>query len=213
MFTGIIEELGAVESVETRAAGARLRVRCCTVMSDLTPGASIAVNGVCLTAVDPRPDSFSADLAPETLRRSNLGDLRAGSRVNLERPLSPTGRLSGHIVQGHVDGTGEFLSLEDLGQDNWWLRVRVPAVLDAFLVYKGSIAIDGISLTIAALEGDTLSVTIIPHTYRHTTLGGYGAGARLNLECDVLAKHVEKLLRKLDLKGALTVEKLRENGY
>jgi len=163
--------------------------------------------------VDPRTDSFSADLAPETLRLSNLGDLRAGSRVNLERPLSPTGRLSGHIVQGHVDGTGEFLSLEDLGEDNWWLRVRVPAELDAFLVYKGSIAIDGISLTIAALEGDTLSVTIIPHTWRHTTLSGYRAGARLNLECDVLAKHVEKLLRKLDLKERLTVEKLRENGY
>jgi riboflavin synthase len=213
MFTGIIEELGAVESVETRAAGARLKVRCSTVMSDMTPGASIAVNGVCLTAVDPRPDSFSADLAPETLRRSNLGDLRTGSRVNLERPLLPTGRLSGHIVQGHVDGTGELLSLEDLGEDNWWLRVRVPATLDAFLVYKGSIAIDGISLTIAALEGDTLSVTIIPHTYRNTTLGGYRAGSRLNLECDVLAKHVEKLLRKLDLKERLTVEKLRENGY
>jgi riboflavin synthase len=213
MFTGIIEELGAVESVEMWAAGARLKVRCSTVMSDTAPGASIAVNGVCLTAVDLGPDSFSADLAPETLRLSNLGDLRAGSRVNLERPLSLTGRLSGHIVQGHVDGTGEFLSLEDLGQDNWWLRVRVPAALDAFLVYKGSIAIDGISLTIAALEGDTLSVTIIPHTYRHTTLGGYGAGARLNLECDVLAKHVEKLLRKLDLKERLTVEKLRENGY
>jgi riboflavin synthase len=220
MFTGIIEELGAVESVQTRAAGARLRVRCSTVMSDMTEGASIAVNGVCLTAVEfgrlsrsPRPDSFSADLAPETLRRSNLGGLRAGSRVNLERPLSPTGRLSGHIVQGHVDGTGEFLSMEDLGEDNWWLRVRVPAALDAFLVYKGSIAIDGISLTIAALEGDVLSVTIIPHTWRNTTLGGYRAGAQLNLECDVLAKHVEKLLRKLDLKGALTVEKLRENGY
>lgn len=220
MFTGIIEELGAVESVQTLAAGARLRVRCSTVMSDMAEGASIAVNGVCLTAVEfgrpshsPRPDSFSADLAPETLRRTNLGDLRAGSRVNLERPLSPTGRLSGHIVQGHVDGTGEFLSLEDLGEDNWWLRVRVPAELDAFLVYKGSIAIDGISLTIAALEGDVLSVTIIPHTWRHTTLSGYRAGARLNLECDVLAKHVEKLLRKLDLKERLTVEKLRENGY
>jgi riboflavin synthase len=213
MFTGIIEELGAVESVQTRAAGARLRVRCATVMADMAEGASIAVNGVCLTAVDLRADSFAADLAPETLQRSNLGDLRAGSRVNLERPLLPSGRLSGHIVQGHVDGTGEFLSLEDLGGDNWWLRVRVPAELDAFLVYKGSISIDGISLTIAALEGDVLSVTIIPHTYRSTTLGGYGAGARLNLECDVLAKHVEKLLRKLDLKERLTVEKLRENGY
>ena len=213
MFTGIIEELGLVEAVETRAAGARLKVRCSTVMKDLTEGASIAVNGVCLTAVDPRPDSFSADLAPETLRRSNLGDLRAGSRVNLERPLSPTGRLSGHIVQGHVDGTGELVSLGALGDENWWLRVRVPAELDPFLVYKGSIAIDGISLTIASLEGDLLSVTIIPHTYRHTTLAGYRAGARVNLECDILAKHVEKLLRKLDVRSPLTVEKLRENGY
>jgi riboflavin synthase len=213
MFTGIIEELGALESVQTRSAGARLKVRCSTVMEDMTEGASIAVNGVCLTAVDPRPDSFSADLAPETLRRSNLGDLRAGSRVNLERPLSPTGRLSGHIVQGHVDGTGEFLSLDALGDENWWLRIRVPADLDPFLVYKGSIAIDGISLTVASLEADLLSVTIIPHTYRNTTLGGYRPGARVNLECDILAKHVEKLLRKLDVKSPLTVEKLRENGY
>jgi len=208
MFTGIIEELGEVES-----AGARLKVRCSTVMTDMTEGASIAVNGVCLTVVEPRPNSISADLAPETLRLSNLGDLRAGSRVNLERPLGPTGRLSGHIVQGHVDGTGEFLSLEDLGDDNWWLRIRVPAELDPFLVYKGSIAIDGISLTIAALESGVLSATIIPHTWRNTTLGGYRPGARVNLECDILAKHVEKLLRKLELKPPLTVEKLRENGY
>src|ERR1700721_2769092 len=119
--------------MEIRAAGARLKIHCRTVLADMTEGASIAVNGVCLTAVDLRPDSFSADLAPETLRRSNLGDLRAGSRVNLERPLSPSGRLSGHIVQGHVDGTGEFLALESLGDENWWLRVRVPADLDRFL--------------------------------------------------------------------------------
>lgn len=208
MFTGIVEELGTVEM-----AGPRLTVRCSTVMNDMTEGASIAVNGVCLTAVNLRPGSFSADLAPETLRRSNLGDLRAGSRVNLERPLSPSGRLSGHIVQGHVDGTGEFLALDSLGADNWWLRVRVPAELDPFLVFKGSIAIDGISLTIASLEADVLSVTIIPHTYRNTTLGCYRPGARVNLECDILAKHVEKMLRKLDVKGGLTVEKLRENGY
>ena len=208
MFTGIIEELGEVESV-----GARLKVRCSTVMTDMTVGASIAVNGVCLPAVEPRPNSFSADLAPETLRLSNLGDLRAGSRVNLERPLSPGGRLSGHIVQGHVDGTGELLSLEALGDENWWLRIRVPPELDAFLVYKGSIAIDGISLTIAALEANVLSVAVIPHTYRNTTLGGYRPGARLNLECDILAKHVEKLLRKLEVKPPLTVEHLRENGY
>jgi riboflavin synthase len=213
MFTGIIEELGAVASVETRAAGARLTVRCSTVREDLTEGASIAVNGVCLTAVHLQRDSFSADLAPETLRRSNLGDLRAGSRVNLERPLAPTGRLSGHIVQGHVDGTGEFVSLEALGDENWWLRIRVPPELDPFLVYKGSIAIDGISLTIAALEASLLSVTIIRHTYRNTTLAGYGVGSRVNLECDILAKHVEKLLRKLEMKSPLTVEKLRDQGY
>ena len=204
----------SIEELRSAARRARApRVRCSTVMADMTEGASIAVNGVCLTAVDPRPDGFSADLAPETLKRSNLGDLRAGSRVNLERPLSPTGRLSGHIVQGHVDGTGEFLALEALGDENWWLRIRVPAELDPFLVFKGSIAIDGISLTIAALEGDVLSVTIIPHTFRNTTLGGYRTGARVNLECDILAKHVEKLLRKLDLKQPLTVEKLREQGY
>jgi riboflavin synthase len=213
MFTGIVEELGTVESVETRAAGARLKVRCSTVMQDMTEGASIAVNGVCLTAVNLQPGGFFADLAPETVKRSNLGALRTGSRVNLERPLSPTGRLSGHIVQGHVDGTGEFLMLDALGDENWWLRIRVPPELDPYLVFKGSIAIDGISLTIAALEGDVLSVTIIPHTYRNTTLGGYRTGDKVNLECDVLAKHVEKLLRKLDVKKGLTLEDLRENGY
>jgi riboflavin synthase len=213
MFTGIIEELGTVESVQAGAAGARLKVRCATVRSDMTEGASIAVNGVCLTAVDLRPDSFSADLAPETLKRSNLGDLRAGSRVNLERPLSPTGRLSGHIVQGHVDGTGEFLALDSLGDENWWLKIRVPADLDPFLVFKGSIAIDGISLTIADLQQDVLAVTIIPHTYRNTTLAGYRAGARVNLECDVLAKHVQKLMQKIEIKEPLTIVKLKENGF
>jgi riboflavin synthase len=155
-------------------------------------GSSIAVNGVCLTIAELRPDSFSADLAPETLKRSNLGDLRPGSRVNLERPLSPSGRMDGHIVQGHVDGTGEFLALDSLGEDNWWLRVRIPDELDAYLVYKGSIAIDGISLTVASIESGVLSATIIPHTFRNTTLGGYRPGARVNLECDILAKHAEK---------------------
>ncbi len=208
MFTGIIEELGAVES-----AAPRLRVRCSTVMQDMTEGASIAVNGVCLTAVELRPGGFGADVAPETLRRTNLGELRPGARVNLERPLSPTGRLSGHIVQGHVDGTGEFLSLEALRDENWWLRIRVPEELDPFLVYKGSIAIDGISLTIAEIENLVVSVTIIPHTYKNTTLGGYRPGSKINLECDVLAKHVEKLLRKIDTRKGLTLEKLKEEGY
>jgi len=208
MFTGIIEELGTVVT-----AGARLTVGCSTVLSDSSLGASIAVNGVCLTVAALGSDWFAADLAPETLRRSNLGDLRAGSRINLERPLSPGGRLNGHIVQGHVDGTGEFLGLEALGDDNWWLRIRIPDELDPYLVFKGSIAIDGISLTIAAIESGVLSATIIPHTFRNTTLGGYKPGARVNLECDILAKHVEKLLRRLDLKKKLTVDDLREQGY
>ncbi len=213
MFTGIIEELGTVDSLETKAAGARVRVRCGLVTEDMTVGASIAVNGVCLTATDPRPDGFAADVAPETLRRTNLGALRPGSRVNLERPLSPTGRLSGHIVQGHIDGTGEFVSLEDLGGDNWWLKVRYPADLDPFLVFKGSIAIDGVSFTVAELEGGVMAVSVIPHTFHNTTLGSYRPGAKVNLETDVLAKHVEKLMRKLSTRSALTVEKLRGLGY
>jgi riboflavin synthase len=194
MFTGIIEEVGEIAAFEPHATGASLRVRCRTVMDDMKEGASIAVNGVCLTAVRIERDSFGADLAPETLRRTNLGDLSAGSLVNLERPLLPTGRLSGHIVQGHVDGTGELIAFESLGEDNWWLKVRVPAELDRWLVYKGSVALDGISLTVASLENGILGITIIPHTVEMTCLRGYKPGARLNIECDILAKHVDKLM-------------------
>ena len=194
MFTGIIEELGVLDRFDSQPTGARLRVRASTVLADAFPGASIAVNGVCLTAVDLEPGSFGADLAPETLSRTNLGDLVPGARVNLERPLSPQGRLGGHMVQGHVDGTGEFLALEALGNGNWWLRIRVPDILDRYLVEKGSVAVDGISLTVARIEAGELAITIIPHTYEHTTLGAYVPGARVNLECDILAKYVEKLL-------------------
>jgi len=194
MFTGIIEELGTVAAFEPRHAGARLRVACRVVLSDVTEGASIAVNGVCLTAVGITPDSFDADLAPETLSRSNLGSLVAGSRVNLERPVTPVTRLSGHIVQGHVDATGEIVALDALGDGNWWLRVRVPGELDRYLVHKGSIALDGISLTIASLDAGVVGVTIIPHTFEHTSLGSARVGSRVNVEVDVLAKHVEKLL-------------------
>ncbi len=191
MFTGIVEELGAV--VE---AGTKLEVRCSTVLSDLSIGASIAVNGVCLTAVTVTGESFAADLAPETLSRSNLGDLAAGSRVNLERPVTPATRLSGHIVQGHVDATGEVVALDELGDGNWWLKVRVPKSLDRYLVEKGSVTLDGISLTIAAMDGDVVGVTIIPHTFANTTIGQAHVGTRLNVEVDVLAKHVEKLLAR-----------------
>ena len=194
MFTGIIEEIGSVIALDPHAAGARLRVQCKTVLEDAREGSSIAVNGVCLTALALTPDSFAADLAPETLRRTNLGDLKPGSLVNLERPLAPAGRLSGHIVQGHVDGTGEFLSYEPLGEDNWWLKIRVPRELDRYLVYKGSVAVDGISLTIATLEDCIMGITIIPHTDEMTGLKRYRPGDRLNIECDILAKHVEKLM-------------------
>jgi riboflavin synthase len=195
MFTGIIEELGTVTAFEPRSTGARLRIGCATVLGDLNTGGSIAVNGVCLTAIDLASDSFAADLAPETLERSNLVDLTSGARVNLERPVTPATRLSGHIVQGHVDATGELISLDPLGDGNWWLKVRVPPALDRYLVEKGSIAIDGISLTIASIENAVVGLAIIPHTHAHTTLGFAKPGARLNLEVDVLAKHVEKLLR------------------
>jgi riboflavin synthase len=191
MFTGIVEELGTVA-----AAGTRLEVHCSTVLSDLSIGASIAVNGVCLTAVAVTNDGFAADLAPETLSRSNLDDLIIGSCVNLERPVTPATRLSGHIVQGHVDATGEVVALYALSDSNWWLKVRVPKSLDRYLVEKGSITLDGISLTIAAMDADVISVTIIPHTFANTTIGQACVGTRLNIEVDVLAKHVEKLLAR-----------------
>ena len=213
MFTGIIEELGRVEQMERRCEGARLTIRCRTTLEGAREGSSIAVNGVCLTALDLRPECFSADLAPETLRRSNLGSLRPASPVNLERPMALSDRLSGHIVQGHVDGIGELIGFEELGGDNWWLQVRIPPELDRYLVYKGSIAIDGISLTIAELRAGVMAVTIIPHTYHNTTLGSRRRGDSLNLECDVLAKHVEKLLGRLELKPGLSLEKLKEQGF
>ncbi|HYP09216.1 MAG TPA: riboflavin synthase [Bryobacteraceae bacterium] len=194
MFTGLVEETGTVRSLEDRATGARLRIQCALVTSDAQEGSSIAVNGVCLTALDVRPGSFAADLAPETLRVTNLGDLREGSTVNLERPLLATGRLSGHVVQGHVDGTGEFLSMELLGDNNYWLRVRIPEELDRYVVYKGSVAIDGISLTVASIDDRVLSVTIIPHTFEMTALRERKPGSRVNLECDIFAKYLEKMV-------------------
>jgi riboflavin synthase len=164
------------------------------VLSDLEIGSSIAVNGCCLTAIEIDSQSFAADLSPETLDKTNLGELGVGRKVNLERPLAPTGRLSGHFVQGHVDGTGEFLGIDELGEDNWNLRVRAPEPLLKYLVYKGSIAIDGISLTVARLDGDVIEVAIIPHTYRETNLADRRPGESVNLEADVIAKHVERLM-------------------
>ncbi len=194
MFTGIVEETGAVRSLARSRVGARLVVEAREVLGDLVPGGSVAVNGCCLTAVECDAGSFSADLSPETLDRTNLGALSQGALVNLERPLLATGRLSGHFVLGHVDGTGEVRSLDPVGDGNWWLTVRVPRELEQFLVYKGSVAVDGISLTVASLEAGSMGIAIIPHTYARTTLAAVGAGSWVNLECDMLAKHVHRLL-------------------
>jgi riboflavin synthase len=194
MFTGIVEELGRVVEFETKPTGARLTIECTAILQEATPGASIAVNGACVTAVELGETKFSADLAPETLKRTNLGDVRPGRIVNLERPLRTSSRLDGHFVLGHVDGTAQIVSLEPLGDENWWLRIRVPSDLARYIVSKGSIAVDGISLTVAEIDGDIVGFTIIPHTYRHTTLHGYISGARVNIEVDILAKHLEKLV-------------------
>jgi riboflavin synthase len=189
LFTGIIEEVGVVS-----AAGHRLNVKCRIAIEDADPGASIAVNGVCLTAVDIEQDGFWCDLSPETLECSNLGALGEGSLVNLERPAAVGDRLSGHIVQGHVDGTAEFLSLESLPDGNWWLKAGMPAELDRYLIHKGSVTLDGVSLTVAAMEGRVIGVAIIPHTYEHTVMPTYKRAAKINVEVDVIGKYVEKLL-------------------
>jgi len=189
VFTGIVEEVGTIG-----AAGARMKVRCRSVLADTKEGSSIAVNGVCLTAARVEPDGFWCDLSPETLARTNLGAMGEGSRVNLERPAAVGDRLSGHIVQGHVDGTAEFVSLDALADGNWWLKVRVPQSLDRYMIHKGSVTLDGVSLTIAALEDRMLGVAVIPHTYANTILGSYRSGTHINVEVDVIGKYVEKFL-------------------
>lgn len=193
MFTGIIEELGRVAELQKQDAGARLVIECSTILRDAKLGGSIAVNGACVTAVALSETSFSADLAPETLKRTNLGDLKPGSPVNLERPLTANVRIEGHFVCGHIDATAEIISLQPLGGDNWWLRIAVPEDLLRYIVSKGSLAVDGISLTVAEIEQNIIGFTIIPHTYEHTTLRFYRPGARVNVEVDLLAKHLEKL--------------------
>jgi riboflavin synthase len=152
------------------------------------------VNGVCLTAIEIQPDGFWCDLSPETLARTNLGALRAGSLVNLERPAAVGDRLSGHIVQGHVDGAAECLSLEPLADGNWWLKVRIPADLKRYVIHKGSITLDGVSLTVASLDHETVGVAIIPHTYENTVMRSYGPGTAINVEVDLIGKYVEKLM-------------------
>ena len=193
MFTGIVEELGWVSAVESGEDSARLRLRGPMVTSDARHGASIAVNGVCLTVVEHGGDEFSVDVMAETLRRSSLGALRPGDRVNLERAMPANGRFGGHVVQGHVDGTAEVL--DRVPGDRWEVvRFSLPADLVRYVVKKGSITVDGVSLTVASVDHTGFTVSLIPTTLALTTLGHKGVGDLVNLEVDVLAKYVERLL-------------------
>ncbi len=195
MFTGIVEELGQVLAVERRDASARVTVGGPLVTSDARAGDSIAVDGCCLTVTEVSDGSFSADLLPETLRRTSLGRLGGGEPVNLERPLTLAGRLGGHLVQGHVDGTGSVLERRGQG-DSVVLRVSVPTDLMAYVVPQGSIAVDGVSLTVVAAGEAELTVSLIPATLELTTLGRKRVSDPVNLEVDLLAKYVERLLQR-----------------
>lgn len=194
MFTGIVEELGEVVAVEPLGDSARITVRGPLVTSDAVAGASIAVNGVCLTVVDLADGTFSADVMLETLRRSSLGALATGSPVNLERPVTLAARLSGHLVQGHVDGVGSVVSREP-GEHWEVVRVSLPEGLSRYVVEKGSITVDGVSLTVVEAADDSFTVSLIPTTLELTTLGRKQPGDPVNLEVDVVAKYVERLMR------------------
>ena len=220
MFTGIIEEIGTVRRIEHGAKGARLTIQANTVLEDTRIGDSIATNGVCLTVVSMTGDSFSADVMAESLRRSSLGTLQGGSPVNLERAMAANGRFGGHIVSGHIDGTGTIRALRRDDNAVWYTVSAAPSLLK-YIVEKGSIAIDGISLTVATVEQDRFSVSLIPHTAisphtaASTILGSKRPGDTVNLETDLIGKYVEKLLSFRDepASGGLTLEVLRQNGF
>ena len=193
MFTGIVEELGEIVGIDHGAESAVIRVRGPLVTSDATHGASIAVNGVCLTVVEHDGETFTVDVMAETLSRSSLGSLEAGAKVNLERAMAASARLDGHIVQGHVDGTAQIL--DRVPGDRWEVvQLTLPPELSRYVVEKGSITVDGVSLTVSAITDDTFSVSLIPTTLGLTTLGIKDVGELVNLEVDVIAKYVERLL-------------------
>lgn len=213
MFTGIIEELGKIESLAKLSDGARIKIHAQTVTTDSKEGDSIAVNGVCLTAIGITASSFEADVSGETLRRSTLGNLSVGARVNLERAVTPTTRLGGHIVQGHVDATGTFLQAAKEG-DFWTVRVGFPPEVARYLIYKGSIAAEGISLTIANLAENYFEIAVIPKTWELTNLSSLKPGDAVNLEADLIGKYVERILQSGHIQtGGITLEKLQNFGY
>jgi riboflavin synthase len=213
MFTGIIEEVGRVARIVTGKTNRRLTVASSGLAKALKQGDSIAVSGVCLTAVDITPKSFTADLADETWKRTSFSRIKKDALVNLELPMQANGRFGGHIVQGHVDGTGKFLALKTLPAGGYALEIEIPAPLARYVVHKGSLCIEGISLTVAAIEGTRAGVAVIPHTVKMTNLKSLKHGDPVNLEVDIVAKYVEKMLRGDAATSSITVERLVREGF
>src|SRR5271170_2590297 len=214
MFTGIVEEVGLVTRIEERGASRRITIAAEKTPKELKPGDSISVSGVCLTAVDIKAGSFCADLAPETWLRTSFSCMHEGAVVNLELPMKANGRFGGHIVQGHEDGVGKLIALERIAEsENWWLHIEVPREIERYTVHKGSISIEGISLTIAKLEGKKCTVAIIPHTVEMTNLKSLQPGDPINLEADLIAKYVEKMMGSEAVESSLTIEELVRQGF
>jgi riboflavin synthase len=218
MFTGLIQETGRVASLKRLTANGReltrITIAAGNVPAELKTGDSVAVSGVCLTAVQVKRKEFSADLAKETMQRTSLARLKKDSVVNLELPARPQDHLGGHIVQGHVDATGKLISFTQIkGRDDWRLVIEIPASLSRYVVAQGSICVEGISLTVAAVEGNRLEIAIIPHTYESTNLGDLRAGDPVNLEVDVLAKYVEKMMMTGESRAKLSRGELMRQGF
>ncbi len=214
MFTGIIEEVGKVTTIKQERGTRRLTVAATHLAKELRRGDSIAVSGVCLTAVDITPSSVTFDLADETWKRTSFSRMHEGALVNLELPMRADGRFGGHIVQGHVDGTGEFLALDRLpGADDYWLHIRIPEELARYVIFKGSLCIEGISLTVAQIDGLDVTVAIIPHTREMTNLRSLQVGDPVNLETDMIAKYVEKMMKGESTNSPLTIERLVQQGF
>ena len=213
MFTGIVEEVGRVARIEQKGENRRIIIEAANTPKQLKTGDSCAVSGVCLTALDIKPNSFAADLAPETWVRTSLSRITPGALINLELPLRADGRMGGHMVQGHVDGVGKLIEFERIpNSDDYWLHVEVPAELEKYLVFKGSIAIEGISLTVAKLEGLRCTIAIIPHTVEMTNLKTLKPGDPVNIETDIVAKYLEKWMRRPET-APLKAETLVAKGF
>jgi riboflavin synthase len=214
MFTGIVEEVGRVTRIKQRGENRRITVTADHAPNQLKTGDSVSVSGVCLTALDIKPASFCADLAPETWARTSFSRLHEGAQVNLELPMKADGRFGGHIVQGHVDGVGKLISLDRIADsENWWLRIELPHEVEKYTVYKGSISIEGISLTVAKLGENRCTIAIIPHTVEQTNLHSLKPGDLVNLEADLIAKYVEKMMKGSSAESSLTIEDLVEQGF